>query len=807
MHRLSPMTMAATLSLRRRDLLRLGAGTAAGLAVNACSPGPDPYSAAKPPVPGSERWRRFQEASVASSCGQCPAACGIRVRVVEGRAVRIDGALDNPINRGGIGPRGLASLQVLYDPDRIRQPLHRVGGRLEPISWEQALAVLGERLGNLRHDRTPERLAILCGRDRGMVRDLFERFALAFGTPNFADDRLRKGGAARLANHLMLGIDELPAYDWSRTRFVLSFGSGLLDSSCQSVYLARHTADLHRGSGRRRARIVHLEPSYSRTAANADEWISIPPGATAAVALALAHVLVRDQLYDADFVRQHCSGFGDWRDDHGQNHRGLESILKSDYAPEDVAASVGMKTATIERLATDLARNQPGFAILGGAALQGTDGLQAAMAVTTLNALLGSIQRVGGMLRHQRAPLADWPAFEADEIARRGLAAAPALHRSLLGMTSGASLVEAVEKSGEAAVDTLLLHYANPCHAWPAPKRWRAALEKIPFVVTFSPFLDETAAAVADLVLPDHTFLERWEDGEPTPSDGIPTLAIRQPVVEPLYDTRSSADVLLDLARALGEPMATAMPWPEFRDAMDQRLAGIHQAKRGNIQKDSAKAFQTQLFKQGFWTDDADVVPASQPEFGTPSGKLELAPSLLRAALEAAAVDSARSQASLLSELGYPDDLDRATLPHQPPLAAAADDAQVVIEAYDPGTYAEGSGANLPLLQELPTEPGVRPWTTATAIAAETAQALGINNGDTVELENELGKLRFVVRVQRGTRPGTLRIARGGGHEAFGRFAAGFGVNVMALLPLVVDRVTGIPIVQGHSARVRRVKT
>ena len=132
-------------ALTRRELLT-GGVAALGLGATACETG-DPYAIVKPPVPGAEHWRRFEEKTIVSACAQCDAGCGIRVRVVEGRAVKIDGQPDNPINRGGIGPRGLAGLQVLYDPDRIEQPLRRKGprgaGAWEPVSWESALAELG----------------------------------------------------------------------------------------------------------------------------------------------------------------------------------------------------------------------------------------------------------------------------------------------------------------------------------------------------------------------------------------------------------------------------------------------------------------------------------------------------------------------------------------------------------------------------------------------------------------------------------------------------------------------------------------
>ncbi|MGD0089705.1 MAG: twin-arginine translocation signal domain-containing protein, partial [Planctomycetota bacterium] len=164
--------------LTRRKFLA-GAATAGALGLCGCEVGEDPYALVKPEVPGAGHWSKGEEKWIPSVCGQCPAGCGVRVRVVEGRAVKIEGHADHPINRGGLGPKGQSGLQVLYSPNRIRTPLRRHGRRgggfWNPITWEEAIAEIAKTLRELRAGGEPRALAVLDGEPRGMTRELWVR--------------------------------------------------------------------------------------------------------------------------------------------------------------------------------------------------------------------------------------------------------------------------------------------------------------------------------------------------------------------------------------------------------------------------------------------------------------------------------------------------------------------------------------------------------------------------------------------------------------------------------------------------------
>jgi anaerobic selenocysteine-containing dehydrogenase len=309
--------------------------------------------------------------------------------VVEGRAVKIEGLADHPLNCGGLGPKGQSGLQLLYHPDRLRSPLRRDGprgsGRWRPATWEEAFGGLSKTLGALRASGGPRALAVLDGDPRGPVRELWERFLEAYGSPNHVDHRPMSDGGKTLAMAYMHGVPELSAYDWERTQYVLGFGASLFESWCQTIHFTRASSALRRGTPGHRVKFVQVSPRFSVTAAKADEWVPIEPATYGALALALGHVLVRDKLCDSAFLQEHTFGFEDWTDAAGKPHRGFRDLLLKDYPPEKAAAVTGIPAATIVRLAHELAAHRPAIALADGAAAGATNGLGTAMAIHALN--------------------------------------------------------------------------------------------------------------------------------------------------------------------------------------------------------------------------------------------------------------------------------------------------------------------------------------------------------------------------------------------------------------------------------------
>ena len=493
-------------------------------------------------VPGVAEWKP-------GICAACPAGCGLHVRVMEADAEvtrkgqaglvrmnvakKLEGNPAYPINRGGLCPRGQASIQVTYHPDRIGTPLKRVGprgsDRFEPVSWDAATTELVARLDALAAAGQQRALAFVTTRRPGVRQEVVSRFLRSFGAPPpivfevFPDDVLR------LANRRSFGREQLPTFDLAKSRFVVSFGADFLGTWNSPVAHSQAFGQMRQGRPGIRGRFVQVEPRMSQTGANADDWIPVKPGTEGVLALGLAHIVMVEGLrgrVDAGSAGAQIEGW-------------LEGLPQ--YEPREVERITGIAAARVERLARDLAQSEPAVAIVGGAPLAQTNGLFHALAVNALNALLDAVEKPGG-----------------------------------LSFTPGVEPLRtgSIRVLLEQEPQIVLVDGANPVFGTPTAWHIREGLERTPFIVSFGSFLDETSV-LADLVLPDHSFLESWMDAAPESGSTTPLRGIAPPAMHPLLQTRATPDVLLEVARRLQRPLTGDLPWETFSEALQAALATI----------------------------------------------------------------------------------------------------------------------------------------------------------------------------------------------------------------------------------------
>ncbi|MCL5055750.1 MAG: molybdopterin-dependent oxidoreductase [Firmicutes bacterium] len=744
---------------------------------------PEDFMPEKPPVPGEKKWFFGETLTLASSCYQCSVGCGIKVKVEEGRAVKIEGG-DSPVNLGGIGPKGQSGLQVLYDPDRIQNPRSslrkRGSGRWKEISWNEAISELAEKLTKIRKVN-PQGLALLCGRPRGMMVELWQRFCQVFGTPNFFDPFSTSDGGMKTAANFMMGTQDLPGTNWSETLFVLSFGAALFETTCQGIYFTSRFSSNQEKNPVKRGRLVQVEPVCSLTAEHADEWIPILPGAYDALALGISHVLVKENLYDRKFVETQTYGFENWKDSEGKTHKGFKELL-GNYSPEVVAKMTGVPSSVIVKLARDLRQYRPSVVFADGRSTSTSNGFEIARSVLALNALLGSINSPGGLLTQIPPPLSRWAAVKLDETAEKGLKF-PRLDRGNKNdfpLCEGGAvevLPDKILKQEPYSLKALFLYYVNPLFTRINPDRWEKALSTIPFIVSFSPFMDESAW-FSDLILPDCTYLERWEDACIAPTTGYPIFGARQPVVEPLYNTKNTGDVVIELAKKMGHPFDLNFPWGDFKEVFEKRAEGIHKIRKGSITSHSRKKFYENFYEKGYWENPP--YPFNIDLFKTPSKKFEFCSQTIKSMM--------KKEFSNFEQICFP----HAELPHW---EGNKSDFPFYFLPYKPITYAEGSGANIPRMWEIHKLQCGVPWNWESwiEISPEDAALMKLSEKDRVKVSSPVGSFGTHLKISSKIQRGMIWMALGTGHTQYGRFAKNKGVNPKEILFPYLDPLTGLP--------------
>lgn len=788
------------MKVSRRTFLKATGATAA---LGALSAGPPALLAkvAKPPGNGSAApLQARQEKWVPSVCLQCPAGCGILVRVVDGRAVKIEGNPENPNNQGTLCPKGQIGLQILYDPDRIKGPMRRAGergeGKWERITWNEAIGEVAQRLKALRDQGKAHTLVFMSGRNRGQMGGFIGRFLRAFGSPNDVGHSSICEDGSSLAHYLTQGFKSYAGYDWENTNYVISFGGAFLEAWRPTTMLLRVYGHMRRGRPVR-FKLVYVDTRFSVTAAKADEWLPIRPGTDAALALGIAHVIIKEKLYDREFVEQHTTGFEEW----------AELVLK-EYSPQWAESVTAVPAQTITRIAREFASTKPAIAAGARGSSMQPYGVYARTAIHALNALVGSIDVPGGVLRQIDPPVAKDPAVVQDDVAKAGLAQpridyAGTARYPLAGKVYQ-NIPEFATGDGPYKAEALFCYYTNPAFSMPDVGRAQKMLREVPFIVTFSPFLDETSS-MADLILPDSTYLERWHDDVIYPSLGYPVIGIRQPVVEPLYDTRNTGDVLIQIAQAIGGSMAQSFPWPSFLDYLKFKVQGLYEAKKGSIVTSTFDAFWQEFTKVGVWANPPYPFGQWERVLDTPSKRFEFVFGNLEHKLEDLAkkeadkkgTTEAQELKNMLKNLKIEARGDKVYMPHYeaPRYAGDPKTYPLFLNTYKLMTHAEGRGANVPFLQENHgvhlAHHGTR-WDSWVELNPNTAQRLGIEEGDEVWVESVVGRIKTRARINPGNLPDVVAMPYEQGHKSYGRWAKDRGVNPNEILVNEADILGGL---------------
>ncbi len=724
------------MGLDRRDFLKL-LGVSATAPMLSCASGPVekiiPYVIQPEDiVPGVAVY-------YATVCQECPASCGMLVRTREGRAVKVEGNPSHPVNSGSLCARGQASLQGLYNPDRIRQPLSRdASGALQPVSWQEAEQILVEKLQTLRTEDQANTIAFLTGQLADSLHRLIEEWLRVFGSQHFVTFEPFAYESLRQASQICFAQASLPSYAIDQAEFLISFGADFLETWRSPLEYAKAFGKMRqRHAGEQPGTFIQVEPRLSQTGANADTWVSIQPGTEAFLALGMARIILAEKRVRALEEKRTSA----------QSIHEVEKLtaLLAPYSLDRVATLTGVPSWRIQGLARDFSDQRPSLALGAGVATSSHQGTAGQVAVLLLNYVAGNIGKT--------------VLFEAsDSVSQSFSQVAP--------YTSLQSLISTMEDGN---VPLLLLAHTNPAFTAPQASGFTTALSKVPCIVSFSSFLDETTEH-AHLILPDHTPLESWGDTSPRPG----VHGLMQPVMTPVFNTKAMGDVLISVATRVYERTEQT-----GQDAQTKQDGQVEQVEQKDEQREPIPSWNSffECLQDTWKTIHQEYVHAHGAEIDFDT--------FWRDALQHGGYwDKTKPTAVQLSPAVYEQTFAE-------PVLSGPEHLSIPLLLYPSSRYFDGRGANKPWLQELPDPITNAVWDSWVEIHPGTASRLGITDGDVLILTSQHGMLEAPAYVYAHMQPDMLAMPIGQGHTAYGRYAEGRGANPIQLLPAEPEKASG----------------
>ncbi len=531
-----------------------------------------------------------------SICGQCPSRCAILGYLDDGRLVKIEGQPSSIRNQGTICAKGQTGASKIYDPDRILHPLMRTGergaGEWKQISWDEALTELADRLKKLRDDGTPEKFVFHHGWISASAEKLIDDIFLAtYGTASIIKQTCQQQSARWSAHELTWGAN-IDNWDIDNTKFILNFGSNVLEAHTNFVSLAKRLAV---SAVDNRLKMVTFDVRLSNTAANSDLWLPVKPGTDLAVVLAMCNVVMTEDLYlgRGEEFMDFCLVNDNATATRSDKIATLKNHL-TDYTPEWAEEISGVTAQQIRDVAREFATTKPACVISSRGAAAHYNGVETERAIQMLCAITGNIDIPGGRCRAV-APAWIYPTGPEDKPEARKLAFIDTDHDVALPEFGAGHKVLSRIKTGEERPGVYMWYHHNPAYANANTQDMINILKDetlLPYTVAVTPFYDETAA-LADLILPDATYLERYDIEDAVSPNQIPEYALRQPLVVPQGETRDFKDVCLELAERMGMPLG-------FKSA-DKFIEKV--CKLTPVVKKQARGFRG-LKKRGVWHDE-----------------------------------------------------------------------------------------------------------------------------------------------------------------------------------------------------------
>lgn len=675
---------------------------------------------------------------VPSVCLNCSTVCGMNVLVHEGKVLGVEGNPLDPNTQGKLCAKAHGGVSSIDYSERLVYPMKRAGRRGEGlwqrISMEEAYEMIASRIQKSIDAGHPERVVFHAGRNR--IGDITGRFMDAIGSPVVLNHRALCSSNKRAANYATIGDTDWETVDAEHCTYFLNFGSNFFEAHQGGFPMLARFAKAKRNG----AKLVTFDVRLSNTAGRSDEWLAPFPSSEGAIALAMAHVIVANDLHDKVFLKT-------WTN---VTLETLEAFLKP-YTPEFAAKESGLSTSDITRLALEFAKAAPrcaAFTNRGSQAHQ--NGFNNDRAVILLNAVVGSIGKKGSYAFGGSKSLGD-ASFPMPKPVPPKVKFSTDLEDPKLYPLANrwqkmkvSQLVFEKIKNRTQAVDVYLSYTISAPQTWPeGPKVTVDALKDesvIPFHACSDVVYSEMAH-YADLILPDATYFERYTIEGRNANELIPYFVFRQPAANPPYACENFADTLINVAKRLHEPVKKYFAFENYEAFMKLRLASLPE-------KEGLSGFEY-MKKYGAWVDDKPKAYESYAKkltdkelensfvennvvyktinekkeaigvmqegvamrgFKTPSRKFEIYSSIVQEAAK---------------KVGVEDD----GLPHyaMPASLKAIKEHELVLTTFKWNVHTQARTAPQQYLSEIVHDNPM--W-----INTQTAQKLGIKNGDRVEI-------------------------------------------------------------------------
>jgi len=725
------------MKLDRRNFVKLGASAGAALAA---SNGMSVFSNAMELSLGgkSVNEKGVERKVVPYTCMTCNMEDGGLAYLENGKIVKLEGNPEHPGNRGKLCAKGNAGFLHAYDPARILYPLKRAGkrgeGRWKRISWEEALNEVAGKI-NQAIKKDPDSVAIHYGRDR--THGTISRFLNAIGSSTGLNHTSVCESSKKVGMETTWGPDiETP--DFANSNYILNFGSNILEAAYFHNPYAQRVAE---GKVGNKAKIVTLDTRLSNTAGFSDEWIPVFPGTDGIIALAMANVIMQEGLANEDFINKWCN----------VNAKKLKAHLKQ-YTPEMAEKESGVPAKTIRRIAIEFASAGPATTYTYRGPCKHSNGTYNEKCTMLLPIITGNIEIKGGYNLPRGMGWINGGGPEPVPPKPKGHSVLAAPPDYPLANHHVCQLIGQRIKAGLQKINVYITYYYDPAYCMPDSGTWQEILldEKLlPYTVATGPYMSETDA-LADIILPDTSYLERW-DPESMPSSVEKWVGLRQPVIKS-PGGMSWRDVTIELGKRIpvAKPYYDGLTSEKWMRAHFDNMPGLKEA--GGLDY---------LKKHGVWPK-ASPTTADKPfgdedsfKFGGPSKK-----KFLKGKIHIYVKD--------FEKWGYQ------PMPHYEPIMEHAGinrngsvpRGNMVMTTFKWNVHTQSRTAGVKWLAEIVHKNPA--W-----INPITAEAKGIGENDLIRITSELGYIVTKAHLTEGIHPSVVAVSHSCGHKGFGKLASG----------------------------------